>query len=89
MLVIWWGNGPVTEPSLAMTVGVGLLKGDQMDAVMRDATMMGATANAPFVSAHVALGERAQQTRSLERWTRVAVASAKQSGRASCPSSTR
>lgn len=75
----------VPEPGVFVTLGVAVLKGDRMDAVIRDATMMGASAFAPFVSTHVAVSDRAWRSRSLERWARVAVASAKQSGRAVVP----
>ena len=37
---------------------IGLLKGDQMDAVVRDATMLGVAAIVPVASAHVALDKR-------------------------------
>jgi 16S rRNA (uracil1498-N3)-methyltransferase len=73
------------EPSVFVTLGVAVLKGDQMDTVIRDATMMGVGAFVPFVSLHVAVAERAWRTRSIDRWTRVAVAAAKQSGRAVVP----
>jgi 16S rRNA (uracil1498-N3)-methyltransferase len=70
---------------VAVTLAVGLLKGDAMSHVIRDATMLGAAAIVPFVSDHVALPERAWRARHLERWTRVAVASARQCGRAVVP----
>jgi 16S rRNA (uracil1498-N3)-methyltransferase len=76
---------PAAEASVFVTIGIGLLKGDQMDAVVRDVTMLGVMAVAPFVSAHVAIPDGARQTRSIERWQRVAIASAKQSGRAVVP----
>lgn len=76
---------PVSEPPVPVTLGLAVLKGDQMDAAIRDATMAGAAVIAPFVSAHVAVAERAWRARSLERWERVAVASAKQCSRAVVP----
>jgi 16S rRNA (uracil1498-N3)-methyltransferase len=75
----------VGEPPVHVTLGIAMLKGDQMDAVVRDATMMGAAAIAPFVSAHVAVPERAWRSRSVDRWQRVAVASARQCRRAVVP----
>src|SRR4051812_7128908 len=42
---------PVAEPSLRVTVAAGVLKGDQMDAVVRDMTMLGAVAIVPLVTA--------------------------------------
>jgi len=76
---------PVTEPPVAVTMAVGLLKGDQMNTVVRDATALGAAAIQPFVSAHVAVPERAWRDRSVERWQRIAISSAKQCGRAVLP----
>jgi 16S rRNA (uracil1498-N3)-methyltransferase len=76
---------PVPEPSVFVTLAIAVLKGDQMDAVVRDATMMGASVVAPFVSAHVVVPERAWRSRSVDRWTRVAVASARQCRRAVVP----
>jgi 16S rRNA (uracil1498-N3)-methyltransferase len=63
-----------------------VLKGDKMDDVVRDAVMMGAAAIQPVVTEHsetslIALARGARR----ERWQRVAVASAKQCGRAVVP----
>jgi 16S rRNA (uracil1498-N3)-methyltransferase len=76
---------PVPEPTLRVVLGVALLKGDQMDDVVRDATMLGVAAIQPIVSARVVVPDRARSARSLERWARIAVASAKQCGRATVP----
>jgi 16S rRNA (uracil1498-N3)-methyltransferase len=76
---------PAAEPAVRLVLGVALLKGDQMDDVVRDATMMGAAAIVPVLSDHVAVPDQARRSRSHERWTRVAVASAKQCGRATVP----
>jgi 16S rRNA (uracil1498-N3)-methyltransferase len=76
---------PAAEPPVAVTLVVGLLKGDQMNDVVRDATALGAAAIRPFVSAHTAVPERAWHERALARWQRVAVAAAKQCGRAVVP----
>ena len=56
-----------------------------MDAVVRDATMLGAAVVAPVLSAHVAVSGQARRAQSRERWERVAIASAKQCGRAVVP----
>lgn len=77
---------PIAEPPVRVTLGVGLLKGDQMDVVVRDATMLGVSAIVPLSSAHVSiagLGRRSEAARL--RWSRVAAASAKQCGRATVP----
>jgi 16S rRNA (uracil1498-N3)-methyltransferase len=77
---------PAAEPHVKLTLAVGLLKGDQMDTVVRDATMLGAAVIVPMTTAHVAVPSRARKgTTALERWRRVAVASAKQCGRAVVP----
>jgi len=75
----------VAEPPVHLTLGVAVLKGTQLDEVVRDATMLGASRIVPFVSAHVAVSERAWKNRSTDRWSRVASASASQCGRAVVP----
>lgn len=73
---------PAAEPAVRVTLGIGLLKGDQMDAVVRDATMLGVAEIAPLTTEHVSVPARAVK---IERWQRVAVASAKQCRRAVVP----
>ena len=77
---------PAREPRVRYTVALALLKGDGTDAAIRDAEMMGAALVRPFVAAHgeVSLAAALRGHR-LERWRRVAVASAKQCGRAVVP----
>ena len=77
---------PVPEPIVPVTLGIGVLKGDQMDAVVRDATALGVAAIAPMETVHVTVPPRAWKSgASVERWQRVAVAAAKQCGRAVVP----
>jgi 16S rRNA (uracil1498-N3)-methyltransferase len=77
---------PAPEPPVRVTLGVALLKGAQMDAVVRDAAMLGAFAIAPLVCQHVATTRRAWQGGAvLQRWQRVALASARQCRRAVVP----
>jgi 16S rRNA (uracil1498-N3)-methyltransferase len=76
---------PAPEPPVRVTLALGVLKGDQMDNAVRDATMLGVSVVSPFVSAHVAVAERAWRARSIERWQRVAEASAKQCRRPVVP----
>lgn len=77
---------PVPEPAVRVTLAIGVLKGDQMDAVVRDATALGVVAIAPMETAHVTVPPRAWQSgAAVERWQRVAVAAAKQCGRAVVP----
>ena len=82
-------NGPIpstTEPAVRVTLGIGILKGDQMDTVVRDATALGVSTIAPLVSANVTVPSRAWKGEAaIERWRRIAIASAKQCGRAVVP----
>ena len=77
---------PAPEPPVRVTLGIGLLKGVQMDAVVRDATMLGVFAIAPMVTQHVSIGRRGWRGgAALQRWHRVALASARQCRRAVVP----
>jgi 16S rRNA (uracil1498-N3)-methyltransferase len=77
---------PVPEPSVRVTLGMGLVKGEHMDAIVRDATALGVSEIAPFLSDHVAVPSQAWKKSTPEvRWHRVAVAAAKQCGRAVVP----
>lgn len=73
------------EPPTDVTLAVGLLKGDQMDTVVRESTMLGAAAIIPLVSARVVAPARARVEAVRDRWRRVAVQSSKQCGRAVVP----
>jgi 16S rRNA (uracil1498-N3)-methyltransferase len=76
----------VAEPAVRLTLALGVLKGDQMDTAVRDATMLGVAAIQPMVTDHVTVPPRAWQSgAAIERWRRVAIASAKQCGRAVVP----
>jgi 16S rRNA (uracil1498-N3)-methyltransferase len=64
----------------------GLAKGDKMDAIVRDATELGATRVVPAATARAVVrleGARAEQRR--RRWTRIAEEAARQCGRADPP----
>jgi len=77
---------PVMEPRIRLTLAVAILKGDQMDVVVRDATMLGVAAIVPLISAHV-VAARGPRTGGggTARWHRIAVASSKQCRRAVVP----
>ena len=77
---------PARETRVRYTVALALLKGDGTDEAIRDAVMMGAALVRPFVAARgeVAMTAALRGHR-LDRWRRVAVASAKQCGRAVVP----
>jgi 16S rRNA (uracil1498-N3)-methyltransferase len=72
------------EPAVRLTLAQGVIKGEKMDDVVRDATMMGVSAIEPLVTEHTAAHMRAG--RAPDRWRRIAVASAKQCRRAVVPS---
>ena len=75
-----------SEPGVAITLAQAALKGDKMDDVVRDAVMMGVSVVQPMVTARTEIGAAAlQRGRRTERWQRIAVASAKQCGRAVVP----
>lgn len=74
------------EPTCALTLAQVVLKGDKMDEVVRDAVMVGAAAVQPLVSARAESSLSAlRKADRVARWQRVAVASAKQCGRAVVP----
>src|SRR5262245_46900894 len=50
---------PAAEPPVRVTLCAAILARDQMDAVMRDATMLGVAAIVPLISAHVSVGKAA------------------------------
>ena len=76
---------PTPECAVSIVLAQAVLKGDHLDAVIRDATMLGAAAVWPLLTAHTLVPARAAGDRALARWHRVAVASAKQCGRAVIP----
>ena len=74
------------EPRVRLTLAQAVLKGDRMDDVVRDATMMGVSAIEPLVTEHTVVRAAAlQDGRACDRWRRIAIASAKQSRRAVLP----
>ncbi|HEX6975205.1 MAG TPA: 16S rRNA (uracil(1498)-N(3))-methyltransferase [Vicinamibacterales bacterium] len=78
--------GPIAaapEAHTPLTLVQAILKGDKMDEVVRDATMMGVATIAPVVSART-IAKR----QTVERWERVAVSSTKQCRRAVVPAVT-
>src|SRR5690349_9283289 len=62
---------PAPEPSVRVTLAQAALKGEKMDDVVRDATMMGVSAIEPLVTAHTAAHLRPGAA--PERWRRIAV----------------
>jgi 16S rRNA (uracil1498-N3)-methyltransferase len=77
-------SAAAAEPAVRLTLAQAVLKGDKMDDVVRDATMMGVTAIEPLVTAHTVA--HMKPGGAPERWRRIAIASAKQCRRAVLPS---
>jgi 16S rRNA (uracil1498-N3)-methyltransferase len=74
------------EPAVPTVLVQAVLKGDKMDAVVRDATMAGVARIVPIVTERSLVGLNAlARGHAHERWQRVAVASAKQCRRARLP----
>jgi 16S rRNA (uracil1498-N3)-methyltransferase len=74
------------ESPVRFTLVQAILKGAAMDDVVRDATMMGAAAIQPALTQHLAVKPAlAARRENVDRWRRIAVASAKQSRRATVP----
>jgi 16S rRNA (uracil1498-N3)-methyltransferase len=77
---------PAPESRVRLTLAQAVLKGDKMDAVVRDATMMGVSSVIPLITERTVIPRSAVELgRVRERWHRIAVASAKQCGRAIVP----
>ncbi|MBA2303319.1 MAG: 16S rRNA (uracil(1498)-N(3))-methyltransferase [Acidobacteria bacterium] len=73
-------------PSASIVVVQAVLKGSSMDDAVRDATMMGADAIAPVLTAHVDIKvSLIMRPETAERWRRVALASVKQCRRTTLP----
>ena len=77
---------PIREPGVATVLAQAMLKGDKMDAVIRDATMAGVSRITPLVTERTLVSPAAiSRGRAVDRWQRVAIASAKQCRRARLP----
>jgi len=77
---------PAAEPSVPITLVQAVLKADKMDDIVRDAVMLGVAAVQPIVTrrSETTIAGLVKSAR-LERWRRVALASVKQSRRATLP----
>jgi 16S rRNA (uracil1498-N3)-methyltransferase len=77
---------PVPETVVRLILAQAVLKGDAMDGVVRDATMLGISEFVPLLTDRSEVdSHRLQQSGRIARWRRIAVASAKQCGRAVVP----
>jgi 16S rRNA (uracil1498-N3)-methyltransferase len=75
------------ESPLRLRLAVALLKGDKFDLVVQKATELGVARIVPVATtrASVRLRDAGDATRRLQRWQRLAIEAAKQSGRARVP----
>jgi 16S rRNA (uracil1498-N3)-methyltransferase len=73
------------EPAVRLTLAQAVLKGNRMDDVVRDATMMGVVAIEPLITAHTIARGALGDGRGPDRWRRIAIVSAKQCRRAVLP----
>jgi 16S rRNA (uracil1498-N3)-methyltransferase len=74
------------ESSLGITLAQALGKGEKLDWVVEKATELGVNSIVPFISARtVPRLDRAAAVKRGERWRRIALSAAKQSGRAGVP----
>jgi 16S rRNA (uracil1498-N3)-methyltransferase len=77
---------PSAELPVAITLAQAILKGDKFDEVVRDAVMLGVAAIQPIVTKRTETTDAAAiRGARPDRWRRVALASVKQSGRATLP----
>lgn len=75
-----------SESTLPITLAVGLTKGEKIDLVVEKATELGVQRIIPFVSRYaVPKLDQDKISKRTERWQKIAVSAAKQSGRARVP----
>jgi 16S rRNA (uracil1498-N3)-methyltransferase len=74
------------ETRIPIVLAQAVLKGDNMETAIRDATMMGVTAVRPVITQRTVVPRSAADQPGVQtRWHRIAIASAKQCGRAVVP----
>ena len=77
---------PAPELEVSITLVVSVLKGDKLDEVIRDAVMLGVASVRPIIAERSEISAAAiARSHRIQRWQRIAVASAKQCGRAVVP----
>jgi len=78
---------PSAESPLELTLAVALLKGEKFDLVVQKATELGVARVAPVLTkrADVRPRDAGDASKRVERWRRLALEAAKQSGRARVP----
>lgn len=80
-------DSPAPESRLDLTLAVALLKGEKFDLVIQKAVELGVTRIVPLVTirADARIKDEREAQKKLERWQRIALEAAKQSGRAVVP----
>lgn len=75
------GAAPARDDGIALTLAIAWLRADHMDAVVRDATMLGVRAMQPLMTDRTTARIPRRDTPDIEaRWTRLAIGSLKQCG---------
>src|SRR4028119_1042349 len=87
LLILEKINAPSPESDLNLTLAVALLKGEKFDLVVQKATELGVKRILPLETARadVKIKDEKDVAKKLERWRRIALEAAKQSGRAVVP----
>jgi len=79
-------HDPAREARLSVTLAQAVLKGDKMDDVVRDAVMIGVSVIRPIITTRTEItASTLEKAHRRDRWERIAIASAKQCGRAVVP----
>lgn len=80
-------SSPAPESNLTLTLGLALLKGEKFDLVVQKTTELGVKKIVPLETkrADVKIKDEKDILKKLERWQRIALEAAKQSGRAFVP----
>lgn len=77
---------PEREPRLQVTIAQALVKHEKFDWIVQKSTELGVTAIIPFQAARsIVRLTRDKQVQRVERWRRIAMSAAQQSGRARIP----
>lgn len=78
-------QNPHREPELSVTVCQALVPSERMEFVIQKGTELGALEFAPVITERVQVKDASVSPRRLERWERIAVEAAEQSGRTRVP----
>ncbi len=73
------------EPHCVLTLAAAVLKGERFDWLLQKATELGAATIQPLITARTIRRTKADDTGTLDRWRRIVVEAAEQSGRSRVP----